>query len=140
MIYDIWRINLQKQTVFRIASTRRRAQLGTNGIISMKRHPDISLRQPEATSIARARVSSKKKVDELFDVLTKIIDQSNINASRICNMDETGLSTVQKPQKILARKGKHQVGAITSGERGTNTTCVCCMSASGNYVPPSANI
>jgi hypothetical protein len=79
---------------------------------------------------------SKEKVDKLFDVLTKITDQNNIDASRIYNMDETGLSTVQKPQKILPRKGKHQVGAITSGERGTITTCVCCMSASGNYVPP----
>jgi hypothetical protein len=51
-------------------------------------------------------------------------------------MDETALSTVQKPQKVSARKGKHQVGAMTSAERGTNTTCICCMSAGGRFVPP----
>jgi hypothetical protein len=50
-------------------------------------------------------------------------------------MDDTALSAVQKPQ-VLALRGKHQVGAITSGERGTNITCVCCMSAAGNFVPP----
>jgi len=43
-------------------------------------------------------------------------------------MDETGLQTVQKPQKILARRGKHQVGGIVSA--------VCCCRATGQYVPP----
>ncbi|KAK7473594.1 hypothetical protein BaRGS_00035141 [Batillaria attramentaria] len=31
---------------------------------------------------------------------------------------------------------KHQVGAITSAERGTSGTSVCCITASGNYLPP----
>jgi hypothetical protein len=51
-------------------------------------------------------------------------------------MDETALSAVQKPPKILALPGKHQVGAITSGERGIKSTCVCYMSAAGDFVPP----
>ena len=51
-------------------------------------------------------------------------------------MDETGFTAVQKPQKIFARKGKHQVGSITSCERDRNITFVCCVSASGQYVPP----
>ena len=54
----------------------------------------------------------------------------------IFNMDETGLQMVQKPQKILARRGKHQVGGIVCAERGQTTTCVCCCSATGQYVPP----
>jgi hypothetical protein len=40
-----------------------------------------------------------------------------LSPARIFNMDETGLQTVQKPQKILAKKGKHQVGVIVSAER-----------------------
>ncbi|KAJ8968087.1 hypothetical protein NQ314_002472 [Rhamnusium bicolor] len=52
-------------------------------------------------------------------------------------MDESGFTTVQKKsQKVLGLKGKHQVGAASSGERGVNTTVVCCVSASGSYVPP----
>lgn len=51
-------------------------------------------------------------------------------------MDESGLSTVQRPQKVLATAGRKQVGAITSAERGSNVTVVCCMNAAGSYVPP----
>ena len=52
-------------------------------------------------------------------------------------MDETGVSTVQKRNtKIISQKGKKQVGAISSAERGANTTVVSCMNASGLFVPP----
>ncbi|XP_047144600.1 uncharacterized protein LOC124818118 [Hydra vulgaris] len=51
-------------------------------------------------------------------------------------MDETGITDVHKPGKIIATKGKQQVSKITSGERGATVTVVCAMSASGVYVPP----
>ncbi|KAJ8936823.1 hypothetical protein NQ318_015290 [Aromia moschata] len=41
-------------------------------------------------------------------------------ASSIWNVDETGVSTVTKPSKIVAAKGKRNIGSITSGERGIN--------------------
>lgn len=43
---------------------------------------------------------------------------------------------MQRPQKIIGQKGKHQIGSLTSGERGVNTTCVCCFNAAGMYIPP----
>lgn len=49
-------------------------------------------------------------------------------------MDETGISTV--PKKI-SLKGKKNVNKIVSGERGQTITAVCCVSATGNYVPPA---
>ncbi|KAJ4432800.1 hypothetical protein ANN_21439 [Periplaneta americana] len=49
----------------------------------------------------------------------------------------TGLSTVQKrTRKVIAKKGKQQVGSIASVERGMTTTAVCCASAAGQYIPP----
>jgi hypothetical protein len=72
-----------------------------------------------------------------FDILEKIVDDNNLTATKIFNVDESGFSTVQKKnQKILARKGKSQVGVIASGERGVNTTMVVCTSAAGQYVAP----
>ena len=35
------------------------------------------------------------------------------------NADETGLTTVHKPPKIIAIRGTEQVGQVTSAERGT---------------------
>ncbi|KAF0765830.1 DDE-1 domain-containing protein [Aphis craccivora] len=52
-------------------------------------------------------------------------------------VDETGITTVQNPFKIVAQKGKKQIGAITSAERGTLVTMTClAVSAVGNAIPP----
>lgn len=53
-------------------------------------------------------------------------------------MDKTGLNTVpNKLPKVLTPKGKKLVGKVSSGERGQIVTAVCCMSASGSYIPPA---
>ena len=40
------------------------------------------------------------------------------------------------PIKNVAAKGKQNIGAIMSGERGTNVTVATAVSASGKTVPP----
>ncbi|CAH2087173.1 unnamed protein product [Euphydryas editha] len=102
----------------------------------MKNHPEISLRTPEATSVARCKGFNKETVMAFFDKYESLLDMSQFTADKIYNMDETCLSTVHKPSKVLAQKGKYQVGAVTSSERGVNTTCICCMNAAGEFVPP----
>ncbi|XP_044745210.1 chaetoglobosin A biosynthesis cluster protein C-like [Coccinella septempunctata] len=102
----------------------------------MSRHPSISLRIPEATSLNRITAFNAAEVNLFFEHLKTIQTKHNIPGHRIFNIDETGISTVQKNYKILAPKGLEQIAKATSGERGVPTTVVCAVSATGIYVPP----
>ena len=103
----------------------------------IKRNPLLSVRQPENTSIARARGFNREAVDQFFNILQENVELHKIDITRIFNMDESGFTTVQtKCGKIIAQKGKKRIGRVVSGERGVNTTLVCCTSASGLFVPP----
>ncbi|CAH2098850.1 unnamed protein product [Euphydryas editha] len=103
----------------------------------LSRHNDISLRQPTGTSLARVKGFTKENVKSFFDLLEKEYEQFKFPPTRIYNVDETGFSIVQsKMPKILALKGKKQIGALTSAERGSLMTVCLAMSAAGDFVPP----
>lgn len=123
-----------------------------------RRHPEISLRSPEKTSIARARCFNKPTVEKFFGMMEQIYFEGNFPPHRIFNVDETAITTVRFPilyhialefipfifydqvqtrsSKIFSSKAKRQVGTLSSAERGILITGVICMSATGVYVPP----
>lgn len=102
----------------------------------MKRHQDLSLRKPESTSLSRSIAFNKPVVDDFFNKYIFVIEKNKFHADQIWNLDETGITTVMKPVKVVSTKGKKQVGQISSAERGVLVTFVGIINAIGRSLPP----
>uniref|UniRef100_UPI00358F33D8 uncharacterized protein n=1 Tax=Myxine glutinosa TaxID=7769 RepID=UPI00358F33D8 len=87
----------------------------------LSRH-DLTLRQPQATSIARVVGFNKPRVQGFFDLFKECLTAEDYTPSRVWNMDETGLTTVQKPGKVMATKGARQA----SSEEEDWPCLICC--------------
>ncbi|KAF2898427.1 hypothetical protein ILUMI_07752 [Ignelater luminosus] len=83
----------------------------------LKRNPNISVCKPESTSINRIEGFNKEEVELFYKNIEDMV-KSKYEAHQIFNMDETGVSTVQEPGKILAKTAQKRVGTVTSWERG----------------------
>lgn len=102
----------------------------------MRRNPSVSIRKAEATSLNRVSAFNKEEITNFYDKLGDLMQKYKFLPNNIYNADETGITTVTDPGKVLAEKGQRRVGAVTSGERGSNITVMCAMSAAGNFIPP----
>ena len=102
----------------------------------LKRHPQLSLRSPQATSISRIVGFNKPQVDRFFSLYGDELSKHQFQAKDIWNMDESGITNVHTPAKVVASKGRRQISKVTSAEKGRTVTVVCCMSAGGSFVPP----
>jgi len=98
----------------------------------LKRHKELSLCSPEATSMVRITGFNKVQVDKFFNLLREVMSKNEFRAHQIFNTDESGITTVQKPGKILAKRGLKRA---VSYEKGMTTTIVCAMSPIAVHVP-----
>lgn len=91
----------------------------------LRRHLHLSVRTPQAISAARVKGFNAENVAQFFDIFEKEMEKINFSPHRLFNVDETGITVVQhKQSKIIGLKGKKQVCAIISQERGKLLTVV----------------
>lgn len=101
------------------------------------RHDTFSLRSPEATASVRHDAMTRQRMARYFHELGNIIQSPNLkdHPSRIWNIDETGITMSQKPNKVLAKKGAKTVHGKVSMSREL-ITVIACGNANGDYLPP----
>lgn len=82
------------------ASWEEKEMAGKDWLISFRRRHNITLKKPEACSLARATAFNKSNVSKFFDKYENLISRSPnfADGTRIFNLDETSTTTVQKPQ------------------------------------------
>ena len=76
--------------------------------------------------------------NDFFAKLGAIYGRLNLIAkpSQIFNADETRVTIVHKPSKVIAQIGRRNVPSITSADKGKTHSILACVSASRQVFPP----
>lgn len=105
----------------------------------LDRNSELSIRQAEGLSLARAHGMNREDVNHFFTLLEQTMTEHNLfdKPSHIFNMDETGVQLINKPGKVITSKGSKDVHVLTAKEKGENVTVIACCSADGKFTPPT---
>eukprot|EP00794_Sanderia_malayensis_P011476 gene11476-12672_t len=126
-------VGKQKERVENESTDRSRPTWAAAREARQKTH---SLRKPEAIALNRVIGLNKTSVQNNFKNLQELLDTHNFDPHQIINCDETEITCVNKPVKVIALKGNRVVASVTSGERGQTTTIICAISATDAFAPP----
>ena len=101
------------------------------------RHPEVSLRTPEAQTDSRSKLLNPQIVNSYFQDLGNIIAENDLSNRPKCiwNMDETSCCMEHKPVPVVARKGSRSIPGRASHSRETFSVLVC-VNADGSHIPP----
>lgn len=103
-----------------------------------KRHPDLSLRRPDALDRGRACLGNVNALREYFQLLKETIEVNGLSdkPERIYNCDEAALflnkSAGQKVIVPTRTKHPHSLSVATNEHISVH----CCVSAAGQALPP----
>ena len=88
-----------------------------------RRHPNLSIRSPLPLSYCRARRANMDTINDFFGKLGAIYGRLNLTCKpmQIYNCDETGVSVVHKPGKVVAEMGHHKFMQLHQLREGKHT-------------------
>ncbi|KAF2883108.1 hypothetical protein ILUMI_23063 [Ignelater luminosus] len=92
----------------------------------LKRLKD-KLRICKSTGTAREAEFNRKHINDFFTLLQEVLQKNNYAPNKIFNVDKTGQS---KCPEVIAKRGKRQIGQLTSAERGSLVTAILITSSS----------
>ena len=118
----------QKQAGFKVA-----AYDWFNGFVNPNK--SLEIRRPESTSIGRPNCFNRSNVKEIHDNIEDVYKRYQFLPENTWNIDETGVTRVHKPTRVIPQKGEKQVGQATSSQRGILITVCNGVNAIGNHIP-----
>ena len=85
-----------------------------------RQHPRLTIRKPQSLSYCRALCSDPETIKDFFGKLGSIYGRLNLISKpmQVYNLDETGVTIVHQPGKVVTEVGRRNVHAITSAEKG----------------------
>ncbi|GBN87363.1 hypothetical protein AVEN_125271-1 [Araneus ventricosus] len=116
----------------------KRKSAGNDWLKSFCKRYNFSVRNPEQCSVARAMGFNKVQVTGFYNNLKRCCLEKKFPAHRKFSMDVTVIAkSPNRKTKVITPKGKKTVCKIYGAERGQTVTVICCMSATGGFVPPA---
>lgn len=105
----------------------------------MKRHPDLTIRKPEAVTSASATVT-EENIRKWFRSVREILEEEGHidilnDPTRVFNGDEIGFSLDPETKAVICPKSEKNVYVIDKGSK-RNITVLNSYGASGIAVPP----
>ena len=134
-----------RYTAFRIADASGRPHPFQNGMAGYAwlegfraRHPRLAVHTAQSLSHSRAACAIEDTISDYFAKLGAVCARLNIlnKPMQIFNVDETGITIVHKPGKVITEVGQKNIWSLTSAEKGKTHTVLACASASGLVLPP----
>lgn len=64
----------------------------------------------------------------------RVLNSAYFPPHNIWNVDETGIVTNHKAQRLVSRRGRKQISQITGGEKGKLVTAIFAINAAGTLL------
>ena len=70
-------------------------------------------------------------MEKFFDIYKSELTKDTYTSDQVFNMDQSGVTVVYWPGKVISRREQIQIGIVTSGEKGQTATVICVVNADG---------